>query len=124
MSNASFIYRLMSRAEWEAARERGCFEGSADDRRDGFIHFSAADQVAGTFARHYAARSDLMVLAVPTDTLGEALVWEPSRGGALFPHLYGVLPVERVAWAAPLRLDEAGRPVLDAPQAQDGEGGA
>jgi uncharacterized protein (DUF952 family) len=102
------IYRLMSREDWEAARAAGAFTGSADDRRDGFIHFSTATQVAATAARHYAGQRDLVLLYVRASDLGDALRWEPSRGGALFPHLYGALPASAVYRADPLPLGSDG----------------
>lgn len=95
------IYKIMAKAEWEAARGAGVYEGSAHDRRDGFIHFSTAAQAAETAAKHFAGQADLVLLAIDPDPLGEPLKWEPSRGGALFPHLYAPLPV-----AAVIAIDE------------------
>jgi uncharacterized protein (DUF952 family) len=85
------IFKLMAREDWEAMRAAGVFAGSADDRRDGFIHFSTARQTPETALRHFSGVEDLVALEVEADDLGPALRWEPSRGGALFPHLYGVL---------------------------------
>ena len=101
------IYKILGRAEWEGARARGWFEGSAVDRGDGFIHFSTAGQILETARRHFRGQSDLMVLAVDAEALGPSLKWEPSRGGALFPHLYGPLATAPVleARAAPLAAD-------------------
>jgi uncharacterized protein (DUF952 family) len=102
-----FIYRLLDDAVWRAAQLAGAFAGSEHDLRDGFIHFSTAAQVAETAARHYAGRVGLVLLTVRTSALGDALRWEPSRGGALFPHLYAPLPtsaVERID-ALPLAAD-------------------
>ena len=79
------------------------YRGSADDRRDGFIHFSTAAQVAGTVAKHFAGQTGLFLIAVDADALGEALKWEPSRGGALFPHLYGELDIGAVTAILDLR---------------------
>lgn len=90
----------------------GSFLGTQHDTRDGFIHFSTAEQVAETAARHYAGVSDLLLLAVSTDRLGDLLRWEPSRGGALFPHLYGPMPLDAVTRIAPLATDAAGRHVF------------
>lgn len=87
------IYKIMTADEWAAARAAGVYQGSAHDRRDGFIHFSTAAQAAETAAKHFAGQADLVLLAIDAASLGEALKWEPSRGGALFPHLYGLLPV-------------------------------
>jgi uncharacterized protein (DUF952 family) len=85
------IYKICPAAAWRDALRAGAYRGSADDRRDGFIHFSAASQVAGTLAKHFAGQSGLLLIAVDEDALGPALKWEPSRGGELFPHLYGDL---------------------------------
>ena len=89
MTTDSLIYKIMHRADWMAACDRGSYEGSPDDQRDGFIHFSTAGQVPGTLAKHYAGREGLVIAAFSSAALGDALRWEPSRGGALFPHLYG-----------------------------------
>jgi uncharacterized protein (DUF952 family) len=88
----SRVYKILDAAEWTAAVDRGAYEGSADDRRDGFIHLSAEDQVEETGRRHFAGRDGLVVVAFEAEALGPALRWEPSRGGALFPHLHGPLP--------------------------------
>jgi uncharacterized protein (DUF952 family) len=90
------IYKILNRREWIDALAKGRFEGSIQDRADGFIHFSTAGQVGETARRHFRGQSDLMVLAVEADSLGPALKWEPSRGGALFPHFYGALACKRV----------------------------
>ncbi|HEY3950544.1 DUF952 domain-containing protein [Phenylobacterium sp.] len=103
----SRIYKILSRAEWTAAEAAGRFEGSAVDRKDGFIHFSTAAQAGETARRHFAGQADLVVLALEAEDLGGALRWEPSRGGDLFPHLYGVLDtgLVRAVTAAPLGAD-------------------
>ena len=87
----SLIYKILPRAEWASAEAAGRFEGSGIDIADGFIHFSTADQWPETLRLHFAGRSGLVLVAVEADALGEALKWEPSRGGQLFPHLYGPL---------------------------------
>lgn len=87
------IYKLLSAGQWEALRENSLFEGSADDQRDGFIHLSLGSQVSGTLARHYAQVDGVVLIEVDSEPLGNALVYEPSRNGALFPHLFGVLPL-------------------------------
>jgi uncharacterized protein (DUF952 family) len=102
------IYRLLDASVWQAAQRGGSFTGTEHDVRDGYIHFSTAAQVAETAARHYAGRDDLVLLRVRAEMLGAALRWEPSRGGALFPHLYGELPVSAVARADPLPLGADG----------------
>lgn len=86
------IYKLLPVADWRRLRADGAWTGSPDDLRDGYIHLSAADQVAGTLAKYFADVSDLVLLAVDPGVLGAALRFEPSRGGALFPHLYAPLP--------------------------------
>lgn len=91
------IYKICDAPAWRAAEQAGVYRGSADDSRDGFIHFSTAEQVAGTLAKHYAGKTDLKLIAVDVEALGPALRWEPSRGGALFPHLYGELALGAVA---------------------------
>lgn len=103
------IYKIMAADEWAAARAAGVYQGSAHDRRDGFIHFSTAAQAAETAAKHFAGQDGLVLLAIDAVTLGEALKWEPSRGGALFPHLYASLPVAAVVTVDELPLDERGR---------------
>ncbi len=92
------IYKIMPRAEWEKVAD--AYEGSPDDKRDGFIHFSTESQLAGTLAKHYAGQSDLMLLAIEADGLGDALKWElaPKRGEE-FPHLYAALAKDKVIWA-------------------------
>ena len=93
-----FIYKICRRSEWREAAATGVYRGSADDRRDGFIHFSAAHQLRATAQRHFAGKDDLVLLAVRAGDLGAALKWEASRGGDLFPHLYGDLPAKAVLW--------------------------
>lgn len=108
MTPPRFVYRLLAANVWERAQKEGRFLGTEHDVRDGFIHFSTAEQVAETAARHYAGQSSLLLLWVKTAELGDALRFEPSRGGALFPHLYGELPVSAVARAEPLPIDADG----------------
>lgn len=103
------IYHACARDAWEAARAEGVYRGSPQDRADGFIHFSSAAQLVGSLASHHAGRPDLVLLTVDPAPLGEALKWEPSRSGRLFPHLYAPLPVAAVLRADPLPLDADGR---------------
>ena len=98
------IYKVCSKPVWEETRQLTSWNGSSHDLRDGFIHFSTASQLEGTVRKHYAGQTNLMLLAIDADTLGEALKWEPSRGGDLFPHLYGPLPISTVASALDLAL--------------------
>lgn len=102
------IYKIMGHAEWAAAEIAGVYDGSEHDRRDGFIHFSTGAQAAETAAKHFAGRDDLLLLTIDAAPLGEALKWEPSRGGALFPHLYAALPLSAVAEVRELPLGADG----------------
>ena len=108
----SLIYHMCRRAEWQAAEQAGVYRGSAQDAADGFIHFSTAAEIEGSAARHRAGQDDLVLIAVDPAALGPALRWEPARGGVLFPHLYGALPLDRVRWTKPLPLGAAGRHVF------------
>jgi uncharacterized protein (DUF952 family) len=105
----NLIFKIAGAEEWRRAKAAGVFEGAAVDRADGYIHFSTALQAAETAAKWFAGRSDLVLAAVDADALGSALLWEPSRGGALFPHLYAPLPFSAVCWARPLPLGADGR---------------
>jgi uncharacterized protein (DUF952 family) len=109
---ATTIYKICERAPWREAEGAGVFGGAAVDLRDGFIHFSSADQVRETAARHFTGAADLMLVAVDAVALGDALKWEVSRGGELFPHLYGALPLAAVLWARPLPLGGDGQHVF------------
>ena len=82
------VYKIFRRPEWDALRAEGRTAGAPIDLADGYVHMSTPAQVVETAAKHFAGESDLVLLAIETDTLGPALKWEPSRGGALFPHLY------------------------------------
>ena len=98
------VYKILRAAEWAALQSAGETHGAPIDVQDGFVHLSTAEQVAETAARHFAAEGDLVLLAFDADDLGAALRFEPSRGGALFPHLYAPLRNDRVRWARPLPL--------------------
>ncbi len=102
------IYKIVPAPLWQQAREAGVFEGSPVDLSDGYIHFSTESQVRETAARHFAGQRDLLLLAVDGAALGDRLRYEPSRGGALFPHLYGPLPLSAVLWEKPLPLASDG----------------
>jgi uncharacterized protein (DUF952 family) len=99
------IYKLLPAADWSAAVAQGSYRGSAVDRRDGFVHFSAAGQVVQTAAIHFGGQTGLVLLTVDEDRLGGELRWEVSRGGDRFPHLYGDLPVTAVVAVHPLADD-------------------
>jgi uncharacterized protein (DUF952 family) len=108
------IFKIVEREAWRAACRDGLYRGSADDVRDGFIHLSAAHQVRGTAAKHFKGVADLLLIAVDETALGNTLVWEKSRGGDLFPHLYDFLPTARALWEKPLTLDGEGVPIIPA----------
>ena len=111
----AMIYHMCPAEAWEEAIAAGRYDGTEDDRRDGFIHFSTKGQIAEIARRHRAGRAGLVLIAVESARLGARLRWEASRGGALFPHLYGPLdPAE--ATVRPLPLGPGGKhlfPPLD-----------
>ena len=102
------IYHMCRADEWAAARRDGVYRGSAQDREDGFIHFSTAAQIAASARRHRAGQDGLVLVAVEPARLGDRLRWEPSRGGELFPHLYGPLSPDEAASIRPLPLGPDG----------------
>ncbi len=105
------IFKIVHVREWADVGSEE-YSGSAKDRADGFLHFSTAEQLSGTLARYYANATDLVLVAVDADALGGALKFEASTGGALYPHLYGLLPVSAVTWARELSRDSAGNFIL------------
>jgi len=102
------IYKVADASEFEAAEADGLYAGAPVDIADGFIHFSTASQLPETLRRHFRGRDGLVLAAIDAARLGSELVWEPSRGGELFPHLYGNLPLSAIAWQEPIEVDEAG----------------
>lgn len=98
-----FLYKILKRDAWQDALREGVFRGSAVDHADGFIHLSAAHQARETAARHFAGQQDLLLVAFAEADL-EHLKWEPSRGGDLFPHVYGAIPTQAAASVHPLPL--------------------
>lgn len=102
------IYKIVPAPLWREAEIAGVFRGAPVDLADGFIHFSAAAQVAETASKHFAGQRDLLLVRVDSERLGENLKWEVSRGGALFPHLYGELSLSDVAVTEPLPLGSDG----------------
>lgn len=106
------VYKILRVPEWEAAEAAGQLAGSPDDVKDGFIHLSTAEQLRETVAKHFASEDYLVLLAVDAAALGEALKWDASRGGALFPHLYGMLPLDAVVRLASVQRDEDDQPVF------------
>ena len=111
----TLIYKICPRALWQEAERDGVFRGAPVDRADGYIHFSTAEQVRETAAKHFAGQDDLVLVAIDPEMLGRALRWEPSRGGALFPHLYGALALDAVRRVEELPLGRDGHifPKLD-----------
>jgi uncharacterized protein (DUF952 family) len=107
------VFKVLPEAVWIEACKLGAYAGSSDDLRDGFIHLSAAHQLAGTLAKYFAGRRDLVLVAYLTETLGQALRWEASRGGDLFPHLYAPLPTAAALWQRPLKLGPDGVALLE-----------
>jgi uncharacterized protein (DUF952 family) len=103
------IYKIVTEDAWREAERAGLFKGAAIDLSDGYIHFSTAGQAEDTAAKHFAGQADLVLVAVDAAKLGGALRYEPSRGGALFPHLYGPLDLSAVRWVKPLPLGPSGR---------------
>lgn len=96
------IYKVLRYDEWAALQAAGETKGSPADRADGFVHFSTRATLAGTLAKHFAGETGLTLLAVEADALGDALRWEPARGGALFPHLYRDLALSDILWSRAL----------------------
>jgi uncharacterized protein (DUF952 family) len=104
MTGAMLIYKIFRDNEWAALQQQGETAGAPIDLADGYVHFSTAVQAAETAAKHFAGAQGLVLLALDSDAMGDALKWEPSRGGALFPHLYRALRLDEVIWARPLPL--------------------
>jgi uncharacterized protein (DUF952 family) len=108
MASPELIYKIASREVAEASRADGTFTGMPVDTADGYLHFSTAGQLAETLRLHFKGQGNLVLMAVRTADLGDALRWEPSRGGALFPHVYGPLPMSAVVHEAPTAVDADG----------------
>ena len=108
----TIIYKILPASLWQNAQKAGVFAGSQVDLKDGYIHFSTAQQAAETAAKHFAGQPDLVLLHVDADIFGEALKWEPSRGGALFPHLYDKLDVKHVTRVDLLPFGQDGRHIF------------
>jgi len=98
------VYKVFRAEEFAAYKIEGVSAGAAVDLADGYIHLSTAEQAPETLAKHFAGETGLVMVALDTETLGPDLVWEPSRGGALFPHLYRPLRADDMVWAAPIPL--------------------
>lgn len=106
ITDPMLIYKIFRATEWQALRNAGATQGAPIDVADGYVHFSTIAQAAETAAKHFAGETDLFLLAVETDRLGDAIKWEVSRGGAEFPHLYRDLKMEDVVWAQPLPFEK------------------
>ena len=113
MNAPEFIYKIATATAWSPARLSGQFAGMPIDASDGYMHFSTAAQLAETLRLHFAGQADLVLIAIRAADLGENLVWEPSRGGQLFPHLYnGPLSLSTVEWEAPISVASDGSCIL------------
>lgn len=108
----ALVFKICAMDEWATACRAGSYAGSPADARDGFIHFSAAHQLAGTAEKHFRGQAGLLLVAIDAARLGPALRWEPSRGGDLFPHLYGRLDPAAAVWTRALALDANGVPII------------
>jgi uncharacterized protein (DUF952 family) len=106
----SRLYKIVDASAWDAAVRAGTFVGAEIDLKDGYIHLSTGPQAAETARRHFAGRDGLLLVAVEAQALGDALKWEPSRGGDLFPHLYGALDPGLAVETRPLSLNAEGWP--------------
>lgn len=104
----TLIYKIAPRSLWAEAEAAGAFTGAPVDLADGYIHFSTAEQTRETAAKHFAGQSDLVLAIIDADALGDALKWEPSRGGDLFPHLYRPLRIDEALSVHPLPLNADG----------------
>ena len=107
------IYKVATRAQWQAAQATGTFTGAPVDLADGYIHFSTGAQLAETLAKHFTGQRDLLLISVRADTLGDALRWELSRGGQPFPHLYAPLPVAAAVRVTEIALGPDGRHLVE-----------
>ncbi len=112
MTNETTIYKITPRAAWKEAEDQEVFKGAAIDLEDGYIHFSTAQQASETAAKHFKNEEDLLLVAVDTSQLGDALKWEVSRNNALFPHLYSSLDLKHVLWARPIPMGNDGVHIL------------
>lgn len=112
MHDPEFIYKIASSEVTAAARASGTFTGMPIDEKDGYIHFSTAAQLPDTLSLHFRGQMDLVLLAVRTLKVETQLRWEVSRGGELFPHVYGAFPMSAVAWSAPIEVAADGTSAL------------
>lgn len=109
----TLIFKIMTEAEWDSAVSSDVYRGAPVDIADGYIHFSTSTQIAETAAKHFRGQAGLIAIAFDAGALGPGLKWEPSRGGDLFPHLYGgPLDPKLALWYRSLPLDDDGIPVV------------
>jgi uncharacterized protein (DUF952 family) len=108
----SIIFKIATSAQWAEAESAGVFQGAPVDLTDGYIHFSTAAQVVETVQKHFAGQLDLLLIAIDPEKLGDDLKWEPSRGGALFPHLYGELDLDCVVFVEDLPIGKDGNHIF------------
>ncbi|MEH6403996.1 MAG: DUF952 domain-containing protein [Sneathiella sp.] len=104
----TIIYHMADKHDWAQAKDAGAYPGSANDQKDGFIHFSSKETVIESAAKHRAGEENLLLIWVDDDVLGDSLKWESARGGILFPHLYGALDPALVQGTEPLPLGDDG----------------
>ena len=109
-----FAYKILTKDQYDQLKTDGVFKGAPVDLADGYIHMSTREQAAETAAKHFGGQDNLVMLMIDLAPFGEAIKWEKSRGGALFPHLYGDLALSAVAGKVVLRLDEQGRHLFPA----------
>jgi uncharacterized protein (DUF952 family) len=108
------IFKIVHAEEWQKAHAEDVYRGSEKDKADGFLHFSTEEQLLGTLTRYYADADDLFLVAVAAHELGDALKYEPSTSGALYPHLYGDLPLSAVKWSRLIARGKDGKFTLPA----------
>jgi len=108
----TLIFKIVPKSLWQEAVDEGLFKGAPVDLADGYIHFSTAEQARETAARHFSGQDDLLLAAFDAGQFGDALKWEPSRGGALFPHLHGTFEPGAALWVRDLPLSEEGAHVF------------
>ncbi|MFN0262424.1 DUF952 domain-containing protein [Tepidamorphus sp. 3E244] len=108
-----FVFKISDRQDWEQAQAAGRYAGSADDARDGFIHFSSAAQVEGTLEKHFAGQSDLVLACIDTSALDEDMRWEVSSSGKAYPHLYADLPFSAVVKTLPIHPEVDGETLME-----------
>jgi uncharacterized protein (DUF952 family) len=113
-----YVYKITTQDQWASAVAAGCFSGEGIDKLDGFIHLSTASQLSETVSKYFQGQADLLIVRVYAQKLGESLRWEASRGGALFPHLYGVLSLSAVVQTSPVHMDASGQHIV--PNESDG----